>query len=69
MPVAPTTLQPVNTASNNTMLRKRKPKSPLTFDSDFWIDLSLVALLGGLSFVALKVVECVILTDAIVGLY
>jgi hypothetical protein len=47
-------------------LTKQKPQS-FVVDGDFWIDLGLVVLSGGVSFVLLKVVECVFWTDAIVG--
>ncbi len=64
-----TQLRPINTASTNEMLRKRKTTSLFTLDLDFWIDVGLVTLLGGVSFLALKCVEYFVLTDAIVGLF
>lgn len=70
----PTVLPPdAGTESRST--NSSQPSQPLNpdhhqsfvMDWDFWIDLGLVVLSGGVSFVLLKLVECVVLTDAIVG--
>ena len=66
--VASTELPLMNTIPNRKTLKKHRSELSSTFDSDFWIDISLVVLSGGLSFAALKAVECFVLTDAIVGL-
>ena len=68
-PVTLKTLRPNDTASTQETVRTSKAESLFTLDRDFWIDIGLVALLGGLSFAVLKLVEYVVLTDAIVGLF
>jgi hypothetical protein len=67
--VASAKLPQMNIVSNRKMLKKHQTESASTFDRDFWIDISLVFLSGGVSFLALKCVEFFLLTDAVIGLF
>jgi len=65
-PDASPTPRSANSLQRSEPLTQNQSRS-FVLDWDFWIDLGLVVLSGCVSFALLKLVECVVLTDAIIG--